>query len=36
MKENPTYYAIIPANVRYDKRIPLGAKLTFGVIKIYL
>jgi len=32
MKENPTYYAIIPANVRYDENIPLGAKLMYGEI----
>jgi hypothetical protein len=32
MKENPTYYTIVPANVRYDKRIPFGAKLMYGEI----
>ena len=29
---NPTYYAIIPANVRYDKALPMGAKMMFGEI----
>lgn len=29
---NPTYYAIIPANVRYDKSLPMGAKMMFGEI----
>ncbi|MDR3598777.1 helix-turn-helix domain-containing protein [Clostridium sp.] len=32
MKENPTYYAIIPANVRYDEKITLGAKMMYGEI----
>ena len=30
--EQPNYYAIIPANVRYDKRLIQGAKLLFGEI----
>jgi len=30
MSEQPSYYAIIPANVRYDKRISPNAKLLFG------
>jgi hypothetical protein len=32
MKENPTYYAIITANVRYDEKITLGAKMMYGEI----
>lgn len=31
-KEQPSYYAIIPANVRYDKHIPAGAKLLYGEV----
>lgn len=30
--ETPSYYAIIPANVRYDKNLPHGAKLLYGEI----
>ena len=28
--ENPGYYAIIPAAVRYDKRVPPAARLLYG------
>jgi len=31
-KDNPSYYAIIPATVRYDKAIPAGAKLLYGEV----
>lgn len=32
MKENPSYYAIIPANVRYDQKLCPNAKLLYGEI----
>lgn len=32
MIENKSYYAIIPANVRYDKDLPANAKLLYGEI----
>ena len=31
-KENPGFYAIIPATVRYDNTLPQGAKLLYGEI----
>lgn len=31
-KEDPSYYAIIPANVRYDSRLTANAKLLYGEI----
>lgn len=30
--ESPAYYAIIPADVRYDKRLPANARLLYGEI----
>lgn len=32
MNESPSYYAIIPAGVRYDKQLPQGAKILYGEI----
>lgn len=32
MKEEPSYFAIIPANVRYDEDLPPNAKLLYGEI----
>lgn len=32
MNNKPNYYAIIPANVRYCKTIPMGSKLLYGEI----
>lgn len=34
MEKSPhkSYYAVIPAHVRYDKRLPLGARLLYGEI----
>lgn len=31
-KQQPTYYAIIPAPIRYNKELPAGAKLMYGEI----
>lgn len=31
-KNEPSYYAIIPASIRYDKKLPANAKLLFGEI----
>lgn len=32
MNEKPTYYAVIPSNVRYDKELNANAKLLYGEI----
>ena len=32
MEEKPSYYAIIPANVRYDKNLKANEKLMYGEI----
>ena len=32
--ENPSYFAIIPADVRYDKRLKANEKLMYGYTKI--
>ena len=32
MEEKPNYYAVIPANVRYDENLKLGEKMMYGEI----
>ena len=32
MNESPSYYAILPPDVRYDKQLPQGAKLLYSEI----
>ena len=32
MEEQKAYYAIIPADVRYDDKLPANAKLLYGEI----
>jgi hypothetical protein len=32
MNEKPGYYAIIPADVRYDTKLPQGAKILYSEI----
>jgi hypothetical protein len=32
MKENPSFFAVIPATVRYDKRLSANAKMLYGEI----
>lgn len=32
MEEKPNYYAVIPANVRYDENLKMGEKLMYGEI----
>lgn len=31
-REQPSYYVVIPANVRYDKDLPMGARMLYGEI----
>ena len=32
MEEKPNYFAIIPANIRYDDNLKLGEKMMYGEI----
>ncbi|MDN4853691.1 helix-turn-helix domain-containing protein [Pediococcus pentosaceus] len=32
MEDKPNYYSITPANVRYDKSLPMGARFMYGEI----